>query len=218
MWDVFRFGFFTFVKPKCIVLILFRFNLGVLQDWKSKCKQCFPPSFSLLIFLEKKRKLAGIEIPKRQAVWERDTEVSRRGLKLKSQFLSECKPEQSCIWNGENSARQIQMAELSPLSCRSLEVFCSPTNVSAFHVCIKFCLSPSGTWHFLLPVTPKAWLCICSLPRPADLCCRFLVFCLFFPPHTPESAFPHWFRHFQLLYKMEALLFLPEGFPLAEVT
>lgn len=84
-----------------------------------------------------------------------------------------------------------------PLSvCRTLGVSLSPTNFSAFLVYSMFCFK--CLWDSVVTsfYHPYAWLCICSLPRPADRCCRFHVFCLFFLPCVPDSTFPHWFLHF----------------------
>lgn len=171
IWDVF--GFFELFQRNFwlfydqYVLILFYFNTGILQDRKTKYKKCFPPSSSLLTFLEKQRKLWPVLRQQR----ERDTKVSERDLNLKSQLLSECKPEQSNTWNRENSARQIKMTDLSPFCyfrAGPLRSF-SVQQISAhFWFAASFTFSPFGTWHFL-SITSKAWLCICSLSRSTDV-------------------------------------------------
>lgn len=128
----------TFLNPECIVFILFPISLGGVQDWKARranIKNIFPPSSYLLTFSEKKSNVCLVLRHQRGAVEGRGTKVSERELNLKSQLLSECKLEQSNVWDRENAAGQIKMTDLSPFSCRALGAFLSPTNFSAFLIC-----------------------------------------------------------------------------------
>lgn len=198
MWVVFF--FFEFLQRNCYFSKPRRYCLSFVpqqpwrvQDWKTEranVKNIFPPSSYLSTFSEKKSKVCLVLRHQRGAVEGRGTKVNEGELNLKSQLLSECKLEQSNIWDRGNSARWIKMTDISQFSCRTLGAFFSPTNFNSFlvfkfqfPVLMLFSITSEAQLHLLpLQSTRPVLHTLCFLPAFPHLVPQSLLLLIDFCP------------------------------------